>query len=524
MCCRVRNATTAWQASCTATACRSRSMYSTSSGGPRSLSCLARHHVLPRDDLPAVPDRDDQRLVDQVLDRGAGGVRGDGGELVDLLGGELVGDLGEVALVGAHPAGLARVADPVDPVDAARPQQRLVQRLRHVRGHHDEDPVLGRRLRPHAEHPPADQRLMSPRGFFSPDSSVSSACSVPMPAATAHAVHAAHDEPAAGRRRARRHRRASPCASQQPAGVVGQVGQAVAARALERRPVPGLRPAARPDLRERAAAAERVGLVEEHDHAAVAERELAQLPEQRLDLEDADAHEHVGERAGVDEDVGLAGLAGDRLGHQRLAGAGRPPQQHAGRHVAALLLDRVRVLQEDDVLLDPRDHVVLAPDVGEPGVDVVRVVGVDAAAGEQPEQPDELERDEEEREQQLQDQRQGLEEQRGRLEERQDRRGVQDLGRHDREQRHEQDELEEPGEPVPGPVGEPAVDRAVEAAEHLLRPEAVVRGRLLTDEEVDLADQLEAREPEQPLRVLELDAAPRRRTAAAGCPPSTPTR
>ncbi len=42
MCCRVRKATTAWQASCTATACRSRSMYSTSSGGPRSLSCLAR--------------------------------------------------------------------------------------------------------------------------------------------------------------------------------------------------------------------------------------------------------------------------------------------------------------------------------------------------------------------------------------------------------------------------------------------------------------------------------------------------
>ena len=41
MCCLVRNATSAWQASCTATACRSRSMYSTSSGGPSSLSCLA---------------------------------------------------------------------------------------------------------------------------------------------------------------------------------------------------------------------------------------------------------------------------------------------------------------------------------------------------------------------------------------------------------------------------------------------------------------------------------------------------
>ncbi len=39
---RVTYATTAWQASCTATACRSRSMYSTSSGGPSCLSRLAR--------------------------------------------------------------------------------------------------------------------------------------------------------------------------------------------------------------------------------------------------------------------------------------------------------------------------------------------------------------------------------------------------------------------------------------------------------------------------------------------------
>ncbi len=38
----MRYAATAWQASCTATACRSRSMYSTSSGGPSCLSRLAR--------------------------------------------------------------------------------------------------------------------------------------------------------------------------------------------------------------------------------------------------------------------------------------------------------------------------------------------------------------------------------------------------------------------------------------------------------------------------------------------------
>ena len=38
---RTLKAVTAWHASWTATAWRSRSMYSTSSGGPRSLSCLA---------------------------------------------------------------------------------------------------------------------------------------------------------------------------------------------------------------------------------------------------------------------------------------------------------------------------------------------------------------------------------------------------------------------------------------------------------------------------------------------------
>src|ERR1700716_2021752 len=88
-----------------------------------------------------------------------------------------------------------------------------------------------------------------------------------------------------------------------------------------------------------AAVAERVGLVEEDDHAAVAQRELAQLTEQSLDLEHADAHEHIDERAGVDEHVGLACLACDRLGHQRLARAWRAPQQEAAWHVAAAVLD-----------------------------------------------------------------------------------------------------------------------------------------------------------------------------------------
>src|SRR5215472_8592813 len=109
------------------------------------------------------------------------------------------------------------------------------------------------------------------------------------------------------------------------------------------------------------AAAQRVSLVEEDDHAAIADGEFAQLAEQPFDLQDADAEEHVDERAGIDEHIRLAGLAGDRLGHQRLAGPRRPPQQDAARHIAAVILDRLRVVEEQHVLLDPLDDVILAP-------------------------------------------------------------------------------------------------------------------------------------------------------------------
>ncbi len=123
-------------------------------GRPEFLELLGPDHVLPGDHVPAGPDRGDQGLVDQVLDGGAGGVRGDGGELVHLFGGQLMPHLREIALVGADPACLRWVADLVDAVDAAGPQQRLVQRLREVGRHHDQHPVLGRRLRAHAEDPP----------------------------------------------------------------------------------------------------------------------------------------------------------------------------------------------------------------------------------------------------------------------------------------------------------------------------------------------------------------------------------
>ena len=199
----------------------------------------------------------------------------------------------------------------------------------HVGGHHHEDAVLGRRLGPHAERPAHDAVDEAP-GLLEAGQlgeqrlqRAHAAAALPMPPMMMPIARGpAVESPA---------RRASSCArsSSDACRATGSAGRctAVPAHGAGRSSAAAHRPAAA----HGAAAAERVGLVEEHDHAAVAHRELAQLPEQRLDLEDADTHEHVGEGAGVDEHVGLARLARHRLGHQRLAGARRAPQQDAAR-------------------------------------------------------------------------------------------------------------------------------------------------------------------------------------------------
>ena len=221
-------------------------MYSTSSGGPRSLSCLAfmtsRQVMISRPSRIAVISASLTRSL--IVAPVAYGVIV--ASLSSSSSGDLVGHLVQVALVGADPAGLARVADPVDPVDAARPQQRLVQRLGHVRRHHDENPVLGRRLGPHAQGAPApavedaagllqagqlgEQRLQRAH------------------AATAAVHRAAHDEAAAAA--VRRCRRSPPdghrLAGQQRPGVLREVGEPVAARVRSERVRQGASRASRP--------------------------------------------------------------------------------------------------------------------------------------------------------------------------------------------------------------------------------------------------------------------------------------
>ena len=352
--------------------------------------------------------------------------------------------LGEVPLVGTDPACLGRVADLVDAVDAAGAQQRLVQRRRHVGRHHDQDPVLGRRLRPHAEDPP-DVTVDEAAWLLQPGQLGEQGLQRAHAAAATPVHHPADHLLDAPGVRLVGDRRFHRVPGQPPLRVLRQVGEPVAAGVGEGgTAVRALLPAGGA-LGHHAAVAQRVGLVEEDDHAAIAQREPAQLAEERLDLEDAHAHEHVDEGAGVDEHVRPAGLARHRLGHQRLARPGRAPKQQAARHVAAPLLDQLGVLQEDDVLLDPREHVILAPDVGEPGLDVVGVVHVHPAAGHEPEEGDELEHDEQERKSDLQHERQHVPDQLRRAEQRQDRRGVDDLADH-----HGQDhDPQHPGQDPP---------------------------------------------------------------------------
>ncbi len=122
-------------------------------GRAEFLQLLRFDDVPPGDDVTTVADRCDQGLVHRVLDRRAGRVWRDDGELVHLLVAQLVPHLRQVALVGADSASLGWITDLIDPVDAARPQQRLVKSLRQVCRHHDQDPVPGRRLRAHPEDP-----------------------------------------------------------------------------------------------------------------------------------------------------------------------------------------------------------------------------------------------------------------------------------------------------------------------------------------------------------------------------------
>ncbi len=254
------------------------------------------------------------------------------------------------------------------------------------------------------------------------------------------------------------------------------------------------------------AAPQRVRLVDEHDRAAVAHRELPELTVEGAHLEDADPHEHVDERAGVDVHERLGRLAGDGLGHEGLAGAGRAPEQDAARHVAAPRLDRLGVVEEDQRLLELAESRVLPLHVVEPGLDLVGHDRVDAAARQEPEQSDELEHHEEEAEGQLHDERQRHDEPGRRLDDAEpDRVRVEDAPEQRAEDQQEQQELECSSRAVARVVVHLA-EPAAGATEHGLLPEVVVALRAFFDEVVHLAQELDAHQRQQPPVVVRRDA------------------
>ena len=110
-----------------------------------------------------------------------------------------------------------------------------------------------------------------------------------------------------------------------------------------------------------AMAADGVDLVDEDD----ARRVCLALLEQIAHAARADADEHLDEVGTRHREERTAGLAGDRLREQRLAGARRTDEQRALRQTSAELGELLRIAQELDDLLQLLLRFVGAGDVGE---------------------------------------------------------------------------------------------------------------------------------------------------------------
>ena len=92
-------------------------------------------------------------------------------------------------------------------------------------------------------------------------------------------------------------------------------------------------------------------------------RVLARLVEELADPRGAEAGEHLDERGRALRVELRARLVGGRLREQRLAGPGRPVEQHAFRHHGAERLEALRVVQELDDLQQLGLRLVGAGDV-----------------------------------------------------------------------------------------------------------------------------------------------------------------
>ena len=406
-----------------------------------------------------------------------------------------------------------RIADLVDPVDPARSEHGLVQHARLVRGEDVQDPVLGWRLRLHAERP-SDHPVDEPARLLQPVHLGQQRLERPH----APAAVSGHDHVFlawTGRVRDRAEQDVP------PAGL-GHVAEAVA----RRRGGPG-RPGGGVDvpaaLGDAPTVPEGIGLVEEDDHSAVARRELPELPVETFDLQDPDPEEHRHERTRLHEDEGLGRLAGHGLRHEGLARARRPPQEDPARHVPAAALDRLRILEEHHVLLDTVQDRVLPFHVGESGLDVVGHIRLDATLGHEPEDRNELQDPDRDDEDDLQDARQRVHQERRRPQDTFDDAhrplfGAEDVRVGDVAPDDEQEEQdpEHAADPEPCPRVDPFPSAVAPAPDPV--PERVVPLPMLGDQVVDLPDELD-REEHQDRRVHPDGVVER---VVAGHPPDEP--
>ena len=134
-----------------------------------------------------------------------------------------------------------------------------------------------------------------------------------------------------------------------------------------------------------AAAAQGVEFVDEND----AGRGLARLLEQVAHPRGADADEHLDEFGAGNRKERHAGLAGDRLRQQRLAGSRRADQQDALRHPRPQPAVGLRIAQEGDQLLQLEFRLLDAGDILERhlGVRLHEDLGARLADRHEPAQP-----------------------------------------------------------------------------------------------------------------------------------------
>src|SRR5262249_37234641 len=158
------------------------------------------------------------------------------------------------------------------------------------------------------------------------------------------------------------------------------------------------------------------------------------------------------------------------------------------------LFDRVRMLEEEEVLAHLVEHVVLAPDVREPRLDVVGEERLDTTARREPDDQAELEPDPEcEEDHDLEERRRLIDDPGQEVIRSPEDRRVEDASKDQQRNDDRENDLERARDSVPR-VGVELAGLLVPTSEDVFAPEPVVAGAAFAEQEVDLAEHFETEE------------------------------